>query len=78
MRIKKVQRYLKNNGINGIANQMKIAMALRGEHVLSDRVWYCLHQLIAGNAVSKNLADPFKALQDPVNVESMKKSRTVV
>ena len=66
-RIKKIQKYLKDNSITGIANQMRIAQGLKGEGVLSDRVWYTLHTLIAGNAIGKDLKDPFAALQDPVN-----------
>ena len=72
-RIKRFQKYLRDNQIMGIQNQMRIAMALRAEQVLSDRVWYTMHTLIAGNAIGKNLADPFAALQDPINIESMKK-----
>lgn len=46
---------------------MKIAIGLYNEHVLSDRVWYTLHTLIAGNAIGKDLKDPFQALQAPIN-----------
>jgi len=42
---------------------MRVAMALKAEGVLSDRVWYCLHQLIAGNAGTKELNDPFAPMQ---------------
>ena len=66
-RIQKIQKYMKDNGVSGIQNQMKIACALKQEGVLSDRVWYTLHTLIAGNAMAKDLKDPFKALMDPVN-----------
>ena len=66
-RIKRIQKYLRDSNINGIANQMNIAVALYGEGVLSDRVWYTLHTLIAGNAIGKDLKDPFAALQDPIN-----------
>lgn len=66
-RIKKIQKYLKDKSITGIQNQMRIAIALQNEGVLSDRVWYTLHTLIAGNAIGKDLKDPFAALQDPIN-----------
>ena len=66
-RIKSIQKYLRENQITGIANQMRIAMALRAEGVLSDRVWYTLHTLIAGNAIGKDLKDPFLPLQHPIN-----------
>ena len=66
-RIKKFQKYLKENSITGIQAQMRIAVALNSEGVLSERVWYTLHTLIAGNAVGKDLKDPFKSLQDPIN-----------
>ena len=57
--MKTFQKYLKDNKITGIANQMNVLMALKAEEVLSDRVWYCLHQLVAGNSVGKDLKDPF-------------------
>ena len=66
-RVKKVQKYLRENHITGIQSQMRIASALKGEGVLTDRVWYTLHTLIAGQAIGKDLKDPFKPLQDPVN-----------
>ena len=66
-RIKRIQKYLKDNNITGIQNQMRIAMGLKAEGVLSDRVWYTLHTLIAGNSIGKDLKDPFKAIMDPVN-----------
>merc|ERR1740138_1605924 len=66
-RIKSIQKYIKDNHISGIQSQMRIAMGLRAEGVLTDRVWYTLHTLIAGNAIGKDLKDPFKALQDPIN-----------
>ena len=72
-RIKKIQKYLKDNNKTGIGNQMPIAMALKSEGVLSDRVWYTLHTLIAGNAIGKDLKDPFKALQDPINQQQKKR-----
>jgi hypothetical protein len=46
---------------------MKIAIGLYNEHVLSDRVWYTLHTLIAGNAIGKDLKDPFQPLMAPIN-----------
>ena len=66
-RVKKFQKYLKDNGIMGLANQMKIYYGLKAEGVLSDRVAYTLHTLIAGNSIGRDLKDPFKALNDPVN-----------
>ena len=74
-RIKKTQKYLKENGIQGIQNQMRIAMALKAEGVLTDRVWYTMHTLIAGNAIGKNLKDPFLPLQHPLNIESAKNKK---
>ena len=72
-RIRAIQQYLKDNGIFTLQKQMQIAMALRAEGVLSDRVWYTLHTLIAGNAIGKDLKDPFKALQDPINQQQKKR-----
>ena len=46
----------------GIGNQMNILFALKAEEVLSDRVWYCVHQLVAGNSGAKDLKDPFAPL----------------
>ena len=65
--MKKVQKYLREHHITGIQSQMRIASALKGEGVLTDRVWYTLHTLIAGQAIGKDLKDPFKPLMDPVN-----------
>ena len=39
-KVKTVQKYLKDNKITGIGNQMNVLMALKAEEVLSDRVWY--------------------------------------
>ena len=66
---------MKENGIQGIQNQMRIAMALKAEGVLTDRVWYTMHTLIAGNAIGKNLKDPFLPLQHPLNIESAKNKK---
>ena len=63
--VKSVQKYLRDNKINGIANQMTIVVALRGEEVLTDRIYYCLHQLVAGNAGTKDLKDPFGPHSQP-------------
>ena len=69
-RIRVIQQYLKDNGIFTLQKQMQIAMALRAEGVLSDRVWYTLHTLIAGNAIGKDLKDPFEPLGAPINQKS--------
>ena len=74
-RIKRFQKYLRDNQIMGIQNQMRIAMALKAEGVLTDRVWYTMHTLIAGNAIGKNLKDPFLPLQHPLNIESAKNKK---
>lgn len=66
-RVKKFQKYLRENMITGIQSQMKIAMALKAEGVLTDRVWYTVHTLIAGNAISKDLKDPFQPISAPIN-----------
>ena len=47
--VKSVQKYLREHRISGIQNQMAIVTALRAEEVLTDRIYYCLHQLVAGN-----------------------------
>ena len=61
-RIRKLQKYLKDNHISGIQNQMRILIALKLKGVLSDRVHYTAHTLIAGNAIGKTLNDPFAPL----------------
>lgn len=58
-RIRKLQKYLKENMITGIQNQMSILTALKLEGVVSDRVHYACHTLIVGNGMGKNLNDPF-------------------
>lgn len=45
-RIKKFQKYLKDNRVITLQHQMEIACALRCEGVLSDRVWYTMHTLV--------------------------------
>ena len=47
--VKSVQKYLREHRISGIQNQMAIVTALQAEEVLTDRIYYCLHQLVAGN-----------------------------
>jgi hypothetical protein len=47
--VKSVQKYLREHRISGIQNQMAIVTALRADEVLTDRIYYCLHQLVAGN-----------------------------
>ena len=69
-RIKTVAKYLKDNSMQSIQSQMRIAMALKEEGVLSERVWYTLHTLIAGNNIGKNLEDPFLSPQDPINKQT--------
>ena len=61
-RIRKLQKYLKDNQISGIQNQMRILIALKLEGVMSDRVHYTCHTLIVGNAIGKTLNDPFAPL----------------
>mmetsp|Transcript_39856 Transcript_39856/g.105290 ORF Transcript_39856/g.105290 Transcript_39856/m.105290 type:complete len:123 (+) Transcript_39856:104-472(+) len=57
--VKAVQRYMRDNKIIGIQNQMHIITALKEEEVFTDRVYFCLHQLVAGNRGTKDLKDPF-------------------
>ena len=52
---------------------MKIAAALKAEGVLSDRVWYAVHTLIAGQSMGKDLTDPFQPMAAPVNQQKAKK-----
>ena len=59
--------------ISGIQGQMKIAAALKAEGVLSDRVWYAVHTLIAGQSMGKDLTDPFQPMAAPVNQQMAKK-----
>lgn len=47
--VRHVQKYLRDHRISGIQNQMYIIMALHAEEVFTDRIYYCLHQLVAGN-----------------------------
>lgn len=57
--VRHVQKYLRDHRISGIQNQMYIIMALHAEEVFTDRIYYCLHQLVAGNRGTADLKDPF-------------------
>lgn len=38
---------------------MYILMALKLEEVLTDRVYYCMHQLVVGSKATADIKDPF-------------------